>query len=130
MLLLVVEAEILRLPPLIRLRSLNRGHERIRYRRLVEFGGLRRRQSVQGDAEGELEGFELHACGVGIAASAAACLSEGGVGEGEEGGDHVERGGLGVAAAASHGHGLVEDGRRLLREALPGCGDGRRHGGF
>lgn len=39
----------------------------------------------------------------------------------------MEGGGLGVAAAARHGDSLVENGHRLVREALPGGGDGRRH---
>lgn len=127
LLLLLVKREILRLPSLISLGSLNRRHQGIRDRRLVGSASLGRGQSVERDAEGELEGFELNPGGVGVVARPRACLAQGGVWEGEEGGDHVERRRMGVSAAARHGHRLVEDGGGVLSEALPGGGYRRRH---
>ena len=53
--------------------------------------------------------------------------NRGGRGEGEEGGDGVEGGGLGVTAAAGDGDGVVESTRRLIRQALPRGANRRRH---
>lgn len=109
MLLLLVQVKALRLPPLVRLRPLNGGHERVRHGRLV--GPVRRRgEAVQGHSQTQLEGFELDSGRVRAVPGPGARVAQrrgGGGGETEEGGDGVERRRLGVAAAAGDGHRLV-----------------------
>ncbi|GER46645.1 heavy metal translocating P-type ATPase [Striga asiatica] len=128
---LYLEGVVLRLPPLVRLGPLDGGHQRVGDRRPALGPVLRvGRQPVEGYRQRELEGLELNPSGTGGSAAApgpGAGLAQGGAREGEEGGDHVERRCLAMAAAESHRHRLVESRRRLRRQALPGCGDRRRH---
>ena len=116
------------MPPLVRLRAFYRRHERVRHRRLLLAGGggLRRREPVEGHADGELQGAELEARGVcggesggagagaGAGARAAARVAQGGGGESQERGDGVERRRLSVAASARDGDCVVECTRGLV----------------
>lgn len=110
---LLVQVERLGMASLSRLRPFNRRHEGVRDGRIVD--ALRRRQAVEGDADGELQGAELEPRRVGRAPRARAGVAEGRRRRGEEGGDGVEGGGLGVAAAAGDGDGVVEGTRGLVR---------------
>uniref|UniRef100_A0A0D9YA20 DUF834 domain-containing protein n=1 Tax=Oryza glumipatula TaxID=40148 RepID=A0A0D9YA20_9ORYZ len=79
-------------------------------------------EPVEGDGEAEVEGLELDAWGVGSAVSAGEGVAEEGrCGWGEEGGDEVEGGGLGVGAVAGGGDNGVVGGDGGRREALPRC---------
>lgn len=60
---LVVEVEVVGEPALVGLRALDGGHEGVGDGRVV--AGVARGDPVQGDAEAELQGFELEAGGVG-----------------------------------------------------------------
>lgn len=81
----------------------------------------------EGNPNGELESFELKAGRVSGASSPSASIAEEGGGKGQESGDGVQGGGLGVATSASNQNGVVESAGGLVGEALPDRANGRRH---
>lgn len=115
---LLVQLKILRLPPLVRLRPLDGGHERVRNRRVVcELG---RRDSVQRHAKTQLQRLELQPRRVRRVPRARAGVPEQRRRQRQHRRHGVQRRRLGMPPPSRHPHRLVQRVRRLGRQALPG----------